>query len=104
MSFKNIGPEEFEKAVNENEDAVIIDVRGPGELVEGSIEGHVMINMMHPAFVSKIEELDRDKTYFLYCRSGGRSSSACGFMAQKGFSKLYNLSGGIMAWNQYKNQ
>ncbi|HCQ29697.1 MAG TPA: rhodanese-like domain-containing protein, partial [Flavobacteriales bacterium] len=38
-------------------------------------------------------------SYYVYCRSGGRSASACGAMASIGFPKLYNLAGGIMSWS-----
>jgi rhodanese-related sulfurtransferase len=45
-----------------------------------------------------LEELDKDKTYFVYCLAGGRSAQACGIMKQLGFEKVYNLVGGISQW------
>jgi rhodanese-related sulfurtransferase len=98
MSFQNIGPEKF-KQLMEKEDHLVLDVRSPQELAEGSIPGHQMINVFEPTFRDKIDQLDRDKTYLVYCRSGNRSSMACGLMAQLGFKALYNLEGGIGAWN-----
>ena len=99
MHYMDVDPQEFSKLM-EQEDAVVIDVRSPMELYDGAIPGHIMINMFDPSFVSKIQALDKDKTYLIYCRSGNRSASACGFMSSQGFSKLYNLEGGIYAWNQ----
>lgn len=99
MYYKNVNARDFKQLIEETEDAVIIDVRSEAELAEGSVPGHQMINLYSPDFASKIDKLDKDKTYFVYCRGGNRSSSACSFMATKGFKKLYNLSGGIGAWN-----
>jgi rhodanese-related sulfurtransferase len=46
-----------------------------------------------------ILDLDRNKNYYMICRSGGRSSSAAGAMANNGFGTLYNLNGGMMSWD-----
>lgn len=101
MDFKNINAEEFAQLMK-NEDHEIIDVRSPFELVEGSIPGAKMINMFDDDFQDKLDELDRSKTYLLYCRSGNRSMQACRLMSAMGFEKLYNLVGGIGAWNDLK--
>jgi len=98
-THKNISVNEFKELMN-SADSVILDVRSKAELVEGHIPGHIMIDIYDPVFGQEIEKLDRDKTYLVYCRSGNRSGSACGFMASKGFTNLYNLNGGIMAWNK----
>lgn len=98
MNYRNINASEFAE-LKEQENHVVLDVRSPGELAEGAIPGHIMINIFDPAFASKITELDKSKTYLVYCRSGNRSGQACAFMASMGFSNLYNLNGGIGAWN-----
>lgn len=100
MNHKNISPEEFDR-LSKEPNTEIIDVRSPEEKVEGFIEDAKVINIMGPSFAEDIKGLDKDKTYLVYCRSGNRSSTACGFMASNGFDKLYNLDGGIQAWNQY---
>lgn len=96
--MKNLSPEEFKAMINED-NTVIIDVRTPEEEVEGMIENAININLMDPSFPGKIEALDKGKKYLLFCRSGGRSSTACQFMDKKGFD-TYNLDGGITAWNE----
>jgi len=78
----------------------IIDVRSEAEYSEGKIDGHRLINLNAPDFGQKIDELDKGKTYVVYCRSGGRSGVASGIMVSKGFDKVYNLEGGIQAWNK----
>ena len=97
MNYSNIGPEEF-KSLTAQEDAVILDVRSPSEKSEGVISGYQQINFFGD-FADRLSDLDKEKTYLVYCRSGNRSGSACGLMANKGFAKLYNLMGGINAWN-----
>ena len=100
MSHKNINAEEFDK-LSKQDDTIVLDVRTPEEKVEGFIDGATQINIMGPDFAEKIKSLDKDKTYLVYCRSGNRSGTACGFMASNGFDNLYNLEGGIQAWNSY---
>ncbi|WP_299461377.1 rhodanese-like domain-containing protein [uncultured Microscilla sp.] len=100
MSFQNIDVAEFKHKIAQESNAVILDVRSPIELEDGSVPNHQLIDIMQPDFASKIAELDKGKTYLVYCRSGNRSGKACALMAEMGFTKLYNLAGGIMAWNE----
>jgi rhodanese-related sulfurtransferase len=79
-------------------DTVIIDVRTSGEFAGGKIRGARNLDIMSPGFVNQVKNLPKDKTYLLYCRSGNRSGQACEVMADFGFEKLKNLSGGIMRW------
>ena len=98
--FHEIGPKEFKKKMEMYDDSVLIDVRTPEEIKEAAISGHIMLNIMDPQFTMKIDELDREKSYFVYCRSGQRSGQACRYMMSQGFKKLYNLDGGILAWKE----
>jgi rhodanese-related sulfurtransferase len=79
-------------------DIVILDVRTAGEFAGGKIRGARNIDIMASNFVSLVKNLPKDKTYLVYCRSGNRSAKACKIMADLGFEKLRNLSGGIMRW------
>jgi rhodanese-related sulfurtransferase len=81
---------------------VILDVRTPGEIAQGKINGAVALDFYAADFQQRIDKLDKSKTYLVVCRSGSRSGQACRMMQQKGFSKLYNLQGGMMAWGQQK--
>jgi len=99
MEYNELTAEEFKNKLESSEDAVVIDVRTPEEKSEGDIAGSKLMNIMDPDFPINIEKLDKDKEYFVFCRSGGRSSSACHYMSNKGFKKCYNLLGGIVAWN-----
>jgi phage shock protein E len=79
---------------------VIIDLRTPDELKGGVIAGSVQIDYFQKDFEKQIAALDKTKTYFLYCASGGRSGETIEFMNKKGFTKAYHLEGGFTAWKK----
>ncbi|WP_428657936.1 rhodanese-like domain-containing protein [Runella sp.] len=78
--------------------AVILDVRTAAEVRSGAIKGAINIDLMSADFQQKINQLDKTKTYFVYCRSGHRSGQACRIMGNVGFEHIYNLTGGMMSW------
>jgi rhodanese-related sulfurtransferase len=49
-------------------------------------------------FEDRIDDLDKDKTYVIYCRSGVRSAGALDVMEQLGFKEVYNILEGILRW------
>lgn len=84
----------------QEDNVVLIDVRTPGEVADGYIpEADFFININGADFDQKISELDTAKTYVIYCRSGGRSGKAASLMVKKGFTKVYNLVGGVSAYS-----
>ena len=78
----------------------ILDVRTAKEFADGHVAEAVNIDVNQADFAQKIDQLDRSKTYIVYCRSGRRSSKAVGIMATKGFKNLYNVSDGFVGWNK----
>ena len=93
---QKVGPEEFDAAIKQG--ATVIDVRTPAEFSSGHLEGAVNIDIASPDFAAQIAELDPKKTYAVYCRSGNRSGVATTQMQNDGFVSLYDLQGGIGAW------
>lgn len=91
------------KEKRENGNFELLDVRTPGEFSDSYIKGAVNIDIMQPDFPSKIEALDKNKSYLVYCRSGQRSLNAMNFMKEHGFKEVHNLEGGIMAWERSGN-
>lgn len=80
--------------------AAILDVRTPEEWEEGIIPHAITLNIYEgQGFIYKLEELDKTKNYYVYCKAGGRSAQACSIMNQLGFGNTYNLIGGMMQWN-----
>lgn len=90
----------FKKAIESTEKKQIIDVRTPEEFNSGNIENAQNINIYASDFESKIESLDKNTPIFVYCKSGGRSANASQILQEKGFKKIIELKGGMMAWEQ----
>lgn len=79
--------------------AFVLDVRTADEVSEGIIPNAKNIDIYKgQGFIYLIEELDKTKNYYVYCKSGGRSAQACAVMNQLGFKNTYNLVGGILEW------
>lgn len=97
-NYQNVNAETFKQLLADTPQAVVIDVRTPAEVRSGAIKGAINIDLMSVDFQQKIEKLDKNKTYFVYCRSGNRSGQACNILGNAGFEHLYNLAGGIMSW------
>lgn len=96
--MENIAQEKFIELAKTG-DYEILDVRTAQECAEGMIPGAKEINFMDQALFSNyISELDKDKKYLIYCRSGNRSGQACMMMDSLGFSDTYNLIGGMLHW------
>ena len=89
---------DFAKKINETPNAVIIDVRTPGEYGQGYLPNAVNMDWKGSDFGKQIATLDKSKPVFVYCQSGGRSASAANKMRSEGFKEVYELKGGIMKW------
>jgi len=97
--MKNLIKEEWKKSLSTNTNYVLLDVRSPQECQAGMQENASQLNFLDQAeFMNGIESLDKTKDYFVYCRSGARSSNACAVLTQKGFT-TFNLLGGMLEWD-----
>jgi phage shock protein E len=76
----------------------VIDVRTPSEFASGHLTHAVNIDVNGDTFDSQVSALPKDNTYFVYCHSGNRSAVATARMSKAGFTKLYNLTGGVADW------
>jgi len=95
----NLDQEVWRDQLKEDANSVILDVRTEDEFNEGIIPGAINIDIYKGrGFIDAIEEMDKSKNYYVYCRSGGRSGQACSIMSELGFENAYNLLGGIMNW------
>lgn len=79
---------------------VILDVRTPEEVASGKLPGAVNIDAESAGFEAALAGLDKEKNYFVYCRTGNRSSVATEKMHELGFKHVYDIQGGITAWQQ----
>jgi len=97
--YNNLSGNEFNQALEQDESIVLIDVRSEGEFRMGHIPNAELINLFSPDLQQRIQNLDKDKKYLIYCRSGARSAHICSLMAHMGFTDLSNLYGGLFDWN-----
>tara|TARA_R110000737_G_scaffold193924_1_gene215156 strand:- start:18303 stop:18620 length:318 start_codon:yes stop_codon:yes gene_type:complete len=96
--MKNLNEDQWVAQIQNDPEAVIIDVRSPLECEEGIQLGAIQMNIMNTAqFIGNIETLYKSKNYYVYCRSGGRSGQACMLMGAKGYN-TFNLEGGMLGW------
>lgn len=97
--MEDLTQEEWVEQLANDNNAVVLDVRTDGEVAEGIIKNALHIDIYKgQEFINAIEELDKSKNYYVYCRSGNRSGQACKIMEQLGFENAYNLEGGILQW------
>jgi rhodanese-related sulfurtransferase len=90
----------FDKAPAADEHRSCSDVRTPKEFAAGHLPGAVNIDWNADDFGSKAAALDKSKTYLVHCAVGGRSAKASDKMTAIQFTNVYNLEGGMKAWEK----
>lgn len=88
----------YQKKLTDKSSRTILDVRTPEEFASQHLEGAVNINIQDADFKQQLEQLDKNEPVFVYCKGGGRSANAANQLKALGFSEVYDLQGGIMAW------
>ncbi len=97
----NLSAERFKAASEGDKSGVIIDLRTPDEIKQkGSIKNAVLIDYLAKDAEKKIDQLDKNKTYYVYCAGGGRSGECGEYMEKHGFKRVYNLEKGFSEWLQ----
>lgn len=95
--YKVITPAMATQMINQ-QDALILDIRPDNEYVGGHIVNstHIPLSYLN----DRLSEIDKykNKPVIAVCRSGHRSSAACATLKKAGFESVYNLSGGVLAW------
>lgn len=96
----DLTPEEIIAQIKDGK-ALMIDVRTPGEYKEGhlALTTH-NYNLNSGEFENKLAQLDKNKTYYLYCRTGNRSGQALRIMKNHGFNSVHNIGGFSALVNQ----
>jgi rhodanese-related sulfurtransferase len=95
--YASVNPAGATQLIN-REQAIVLDVREENEYLNGHIVNSLHIPMSY--LNDRMSELDKykDKPVIVSCRSGQRSGHACALLKKQGFENVYNLSGGMMAW------
>lgn len=97
QKYTNLSAADFAKKIGEG-NVQVVDVRTPQEYADKHIKDAVNINYNDDAFIDKMEKLDKSKPVLVYCLSGGRSTKAASLISSKGYTQVYNLDGGLLAW------
>ena len=94
--MKSITVQELKQLIDSNESFQLIDVREESEYENANINA-LLIPLGE--LTERHEEILKDKKVIVHCRSGVRSANAIAFLEQSyGYTNLYNLDGGILAW------
>jgi adenylyltransferase/sulfurtransferase len=92
----DISPEELKKRIDAGENLFILDVRNPNEFAICRIPGTVLLPL--PELPLRFAEVPKNREVIVHCKSGMRSQKAIEFLKAQGYTKLVNLTGGILAW------
>lgn len=98
FSIKELDVPTLKAYLDEGKNIRLIDVRSIAEMANGIIPNAEKLPL-HTLPV-RLNEIHSDDVCVLYCRSGARSAQGVGFMNAQGFDNVYNLRGGIIAWQQ----
>jgi adenylyltransferase/sulfurtransferase len=88
--------EELKAKLDRGDGVVVLDVREPNEYQICRIAGSTLIPLGE--LPSRTAELDRDRELIVHCKMGGRSAKAVALLQERGFTRVRNLTGGILAW------
>ncbi len=98
ISFANV--DELKKWLDSDEKITLVDCREQSEWDEDHIEQaeFIPLSNFQSLYADKLK--DKDAKIVIQCRSGKRSLQACQMLMQEGYSNLFNLEGGILAWKE----
>lgn len=101
--MEEITVQELKAKMENKEKFHLIDVREPYEYEEANIGGKLIPLADLPNYLDELEEWIDDEIIMM-CRSGKRSASAQQFLLMEGFDHVYNLEGGILAWQEMEGK
>lgn len=95
-AYLNIQAFELKAMLSQAQPPVVLDVREPSEYAEGHIPNAVLLPL--GTLEKDPPKLPKENPVVTVCRSGRRSAIAADILTRAGFTKVYNLSGGMLAW------
>lgn len=98
--IKEIGPEDLKRMQNTREDFVLVDIREPNEVAQGTIPGAVPIP--RGVLERDIDQVttDKGKKIVVYCAGGSRSALSAASLKKMGFKDVISLAGGYGGWKK----
>ena len=101
---ETITPKAFAEKLKVTKSPQLLDVRTPEEFKSGHLDNAINMDWYEDDFAKKAAKYDKSKPVFVYCKAGVRGKKAATKLAELGFTKIYNLEGGIDNWNETKNK
>jgi thioredoxin len=95
---EKVTPAVYAEKIKTTPNAQVLDVRTPEEFSGEHLPNAVNVNWNGDDFETKAAEFDKSKPVFVYCKIGGRSKQAANKLSEMGFTKVYDLDGGILKW------
>lgn len=96
--IRAVGPAEATRMIN-HDHAVLVDMRPEKDFSAGHIVNALHVPSSDNQGEGKLSTY-RERPVIVYCRSGQQSSHYCGRLKKQGYETVYNLKGGIQAWQQ----
>lgn len=97
-----ISPQQVYDAIYKDRSIQLVDVRTPEEFKGNHLKGAQNICVTSDDFKEKVKILDKNKPVYVYCYKGGRSAQAALALKELGFTKIYDMDGGILLWEENK--
>lgn len=96
---QNITSKEAKSIIDQSKNVYLLDVRTPGERLQGYIPGSVLIPI--DMVGQRLAEIPKDRPVIVYCTVGSRSRSVANSLKKRGYAEVYNMKDGIVGW--YRN-
>lgn len=96
---EKLDPQAFQNQIqSDSGEFKILDLRTDEEVAEGKVPGAEQLDFYSDDFENQLKKLNKQATYYIYCRSGGRSGKTLDKMKELGFEQVYDMQGGMNAW------
>ena len=100
QTIEVVAPKAMYEILLKDPSAQLVDVRTKDEFAVSHLKDAQNICVTDNDFKQKVAFLDRSKPVYVYCKKGGRSAQASKILKQMGFTKIFDLPGGITNWEQ----
>jgi len=95
-----ISPLDLKERLDRGQTPTLVDVREPFEIAIADLPEHDQLRIPTGEFATRIQELDPNAETVVYCRTGQRSEWATRLLLERGFTKVWNLDGGVLRWRR----
>jgi len=104
QQFQTTTSDKVEKLIKSNSKIVVLDVRTENEFSLGHVKGAINIDARQNEAFSKVDKLDKSKTYLVYCHTKNRSGVIVSYMVNANFKSIIQMTDGMSGWEKNKLQ